>query len=561
MKKTILSLIVCTLMITPIGALVGTTAAPNTPVHQPPGPAYAPPQTVTDTPSRTPNHQTSPTGNEDDLISTIIQQIDETLYLGYLTDLEAFGPRHTGSAACVAAAAYILQQFQDDGLWARYCHWNVGGYSSDNVEATINGTDTSSDDIYIICAHYDTVSAGPGADDDTSGTVAVIIAAYLLSQYSFDHTIKFVCFSGEEQGLYGSGVYAQQAAAQGWDIIGVLNCDMISYAETTNDGNNVYVIENTASEWLYTYTVNVNAAYAPYIGTLNLIHYGSMWGSDHNSFWDQGYDAIFYFEYHETPYYHSSQDTIDHINATYAKKNVRLILATLAELAAIHPTSNPPTVPTLTGPSYGILNTTYSFTVMSTDPDSDPIFYLIDWGDGTTSGWTGSSPSGEPATLNHSWNSLGTFQVMAKAKDTYGASSAWTEPHPILISDNTPPNAPSIDGPATVHPLIPHTYTLTATDPENQDLRYDIDWGDGNTVTAYGPYPSGQPVNVTHAWLARGNYTIRARATDSRDAQSNWTTFSVHVPLAYEPHTLLWRLIHWFQGTWLGELLARLIPH
>ena len=116
-----------------------------------------------------------------------------------------------------------------------------------------------------------------------------------------------------------------KANQQGWDIIGVLNCDMISYAVTTTDGSNLIVYENTASEWLYTFTNNMNTEYIDYT-QLTLHHGGSIWGSDHNSFWDQGYDALFYFEYTETPYYHTSQDTMAHINASYAVKNICLCI-------------------------------------------------------------------------------------------------------------------------------------------------------------------------------------------------------------------------------------------
>ena len=53
----------------------------------------------------------------------------------------------------------------------------------------------------IFNAHYDSVAKGPGANDDGSGTVAVLAAAYALSHFDFKRTIKFVTFSGEEIGL------------------------------------------------------------------------------------------------------------------------------------------------------------------------------------------------------------------------------------------------------------------------------------------------------------------------------------------------------------------------
>jgi len=368
-----------------------------------------------------------------DIVISMLEQVDASVFLGHEVNLTSLGPRRTGTAACIAGADYIYNQFESMGLWVRYRPWNNGGYSSNNVEATMNGTDETSDEIYIICAHYDTVSAGPGADDDTSGTVAVIMAARIMSQYQFNHTIKFVAFSGEEQGLLGSEVYAQQAAAAGWNIVGVLNADMISYAVTTNDGNNLIVYENTASEWLYTYTSNINTEYSDYIH-LTLHHGGSTWGSDHNSFWDYGYDALFYFEYTETPYYHTSGDTIAHINATYAVKNMRLIFASLAELSEANPLNHPPETPIMTGPTTGFLGLPYSFNTTTTDPDGNNISFMFDWGDGDNSGWLGPIASGATQTGSHVWALTGTFNITVKAKDSNGAESEVSAAHTIVIS-------------------------------------------------------------------------------------------------------------------------------
>jgi hypothetical protein len=403
--------------------------------NQPPGPAYAlmpSLDTIVDA-SIVRGYPEKTAATMDDIVVSIIEQVDESIFLSYEQNLTANGPRPTGSASCIAAASYIHDQFQSMGLAARYAPWSNGGYNSNNVEATLNGTDTTSDDIYIICAHYDTVSAGVGADDDTSGTAAVLIAASIMSQYSFNHTIKFVAFSGEEQGLLGSAVYAAEAASQGWNIIGVLNCDMISYAITTNDGNNLDVIENTASEWLYTYTNNINTEYSGYIG-LTLIHYGFMWGSDHNSFWDEGYDSVFYFEYTETPYYHTAQDTIAHINASYAVKNMKLIFATLAELAEAGSLSNPPATPVLTGPDSGVINEMYTFNAVTTDPDGDDIYYLFNWGNGHDSGWLGPFASGNTAIGSYAWSTPGSYDITAEAKDEYGAVSGVSDAHTIIIT-------------------------------------------------------------------------------------------------------------------------------
>lgn len=412
-----------------------TTMNITQPLNQPPGPGYVPipsPDTIIDT-SIAREHPEKTATTMNDIVIDILQQVDESIFLSYEENLTANGPRPTESASCITAAEYMYNQFQNMGLTVRYHHWTNDGYTSDNVEATLNGTDETSDEIYIICAHYDTVSSSPGADDDTSGTAAVLVAASIMSQFQFNHTIKFVAFSGEEQGMLGSEKYAQEAAAQGWNIVGVLNCDMISYAMTSNDGNNLVVFENTASEWLYTYTVGINTVYSEYI-QLTLHHGGSTWGSDHWYFWQYGYDALFYFEYTETPYYHTSQDTIQHINASYAVKNMRLIFATLAELAGAGLLSNPPEIPVLTGPDFGIVNEMCTFNVVTTDPDGDDIYYLFNWGDGNNSGWLGPFTSGDAATGSYAWNAVGSYDITAIAKDEYGVMSGQSPALTIVIN-------------------------------------------------------------------------------------------------------------------------------
>jgi len=544
-RSKIICLVICMLMIVTVFPVVGlpiqTGETKNLnvtqPQNQPPTPAYAPippADALLDKPMLRERPETT-AATMDDIVVSIIEQVDESIFLSYEENLTANGPRPTGSAACIAAAEYMYDQFQSMGLAVRYAHWNNGGYSSDNVEATLNGTDGTSDDIYIICAHYDTVSAGPGADDDTSGTVAVLIAALIMSQYQFNHTIKFVTFSGEEQGLLGSAVYAADAANQGWDIVGVLNCDMISYAITTNDGKNLIVFENTASEWLYTYTLGINTEYDEYINLI-LTHGGSTWGSDHNSFWDEGYDALFYFEYTETPYYHTAQDTMAHINATYAVKNMRLILATLAELAEAGLLSNPPATPVLTGPNSGVIDVMYTFNAVTTEPDGENVYYFFDWGDGSNSGWLGPYTQGQQIAAQKAWSATGTYTVRVKAKDINQAQSGWSIPISMTILTDRPPSTPTMTGRAEGEPGHFYLYTLTTIDPDGDMVYYYIDWGDGQTTVWVGPYNSGATAPVTHQWAENGTYTIQAKAKDTQGIESGWVTLEVTMPVSVEKY-------------------------
>jgi hypothetical protein len=105
-----------------------------------------------------------------------------------------------------------------------------------NVVATLHGTDPrSADRVYVVGAHYDSrvtdvldaTSDAPGANDDASGTSAVIELARVMATRPSEATIVFVAYAGEEQGLYGSDHLAQVAKDEGWNVQGVLNMDII----------------------------------------------------------------------------------------------------------------------------------------------------------------------------------------------------------------------------------------------------------------------------------------------------------------------------------------------
>lgn len=378
-------------------------------------------------------HNTDTVSNSD-IIIDMIQQLDEPLILDYLEDLVAFGPRVTETPACEQAGEWIYNEFQSMGLKTRYHNWSNGGYESENIEATLPGLNQTSDEIYIICGHYDSVSGSPGADDDGSGTVATIAAAYILSQYSFEHTIRFVTFSGEEQGLLGSEKYVQDAYANGDNIVATLNVDMIGFALTEDQGNNIKVYHNDESDWIVDFTDNIADEYSDYIN-LNVIPSGWSWGSDHYYFWEYGYDALFYHEYEFNQYYHSPQDTIENMNLTYDVKVTKLVLATLATLTQPTGSSNPPETPTRPdGPTEGLTYREYSFSTSTTDPESDQIYYKWDWGD-EIGNWEGPYDSGKTVEASHYWTEEGTYEIKVKAKDSNGSmESSWSDPLEIDIT-------------------------------------------------------------------------------------------------------------------------------
>jgi len=89
--------------------------------------------------------------------------------------------------------------------------------------------------------------------------------------------------------------------------------------------------------------------------------------------------------------------------------------------------NEPPTAPSITGPSEGKVDTEYDFTFKATDPDRNPVSFYIEWGDGETTGWTKDYNTGEKAEYSHSWSEKGNYTIRAKAKDTFGLEGDWSE--------------------------------------------------------------------------------------------------------------------------------------
>jgi len=96
--------------------------------------------------------------------------------------------------------------------------------------------------------------------------------------------------------------------------------------------------------------------------------------------------------------------------------------------------SDPPAKPaTPSGPASGKVGTEYTYTTSTTDPNGDKIYYMFNWGDGTTSGWVGPSNSGATASAKKTWTTKGSYQVKVVAKDVHGVLSVWSDPLPVSM--------------------------------------------------------------------------------------------------------------------------------
>jgi outer membrane protein assembly factor BamB len=107
-------------------------------------------------------------------------------------------------------------------------------------------------------------------------------------------------------------------------------------------------------------------------------------------------------------------------------------LSSLTFIIANNPVHHPGK-PTITGPNSGTIGIEYTYMVSAVDPDDDDISYYIDWGDDSFTGWTRTLPSGELLNVSHTWNEKDTYIIKAKAKDTEGHESEWSDPLPVTM--------------------------------------------------------------------------------------------------------------------------------
>ena len=209
-----------------------------------------------------------------------------------------------------------------------------------NVIATQLGK-TNPDNIYIICAHYDSV-AGYCADDNASGTATVLEIARILSTQCLDNTIVYALWDEEEIGLVGAQYYANQAAANNDNILGVLNIDMMGY-DGNNDNNFDIDVRDVANSLTMKDDI-ISILNTPEYGfslTVNVVNPGTS-SSDHSRFWNKDYSAVLVGESwetnDETPFYHSSNDRYSTLNFPYFHELSKLIMGymvTKADLVTV----------------------------------------------------------------------------------------------------------------------------------------------------------------------------------------------------------------------------------
>lgn len=336
--------------------------------------------------------------NRDPEIDQMVKEVSADSLRSYINSLVSLGTRNTLSTqsnperGIGAARVWVLRKFnefakQSNGRLTAIIDTTI--YKGDgrrvsrdivlgNVVATLKGTDPNDKRIFLISGHLDnmrssptdSVGDAPGANDDGSGSAAVIECARIMSKHSFPATIIFITVSGEEQGLLGANYMATKVKKENWNIEAVLNNDIMG----SNNSSETKIIDNTRirvfSEGL---SVLDTGRVATNIRNLGLENDGKarqlaryvketgeryienlevvmvyrndrfLRGGDHTPYVLNGYAAVRITEMNEN-YYHQHQDVrkekdlqygdlAEFMDFEYLRKNTGMNLSNLANLA------------------------------------------------------------------------------------------------------------------------------------------------------------------------------------------------------------------------------------
>ncbi len=275
----------------------------------------------------------------DPRVQVIVDMVDQSNIEATVQSLSSIYSRRCDLSGAVTAQNQLEAQFQSYGI-STYLQ-NFGSSYSRNVVGEIPGAIDPSK-IIVIGGHYDSINGSgssqpaPGADDNASGTAGVMEAARVLALHGpYRHTLRFIDFSGEEIGLYGSSYSASLSDDLDEDVIAMLNLDMIAY-RSASDTRDVDFITSNSHPGLIDFCDAMGALYVSnWASNMGVLMGGS---SDHASYMAHGFPAVFYFEDDNShcPWIHTANDTYPQATNDFdlAEMAVKGTVAAAATLAS-----------------------------------------------------------------------------------------------------------------------------------------------------------------------------------------------------------------------------------
>lgn len=246
----------------------------------------------------------------------------------YERALFRFDSKHVTKPGNRRAIDYLVATLRSWGYEPELQEFEARGARTANVVVRIPGT-ADPELVYVASSHFDSVEDGPGADDNTSGTSALLEVARVLRRRPQAATIELAWFTGEEAGLLGSREYVRRAVATGKRIVGALNNDMVGWANDLRRDNTIRYSNDGIRD--------LQHAAAFLFG--GLITYDSRYyqRTDAHAYYEQYGDivgGIGSYPILGNPHYHRAHDVLETIDHEQVAAVARTTVATLAALAS-----------------------------------------------------------------------------------------------------------------------------------------------------------------------------------------------------------------------------------
>lgn len=267
--------------------------------------------------------------------ANVVSNTSETNILNDLTTFESFGIKSVGSQALTNTENWITARYQSLGYTnVELQEFSYSAGTSNNIIVTKTGT-TYPNTFVIIDAHYDTIN-GPGTNDNGTGTVLLMELARLLKDVDTEYSIKFIHFSGEEDGLVGSNYYVNNTVIpENLDIKVVFNIDEVG--GVNGETNDTVVCErdlsnpqsnNAASNDATTVLANCIELYS------NLeTEISHAYASDYIPFENNGEIITGLYESNVSPVNHTANDNLANMDVTYAYEVIKGALGAAMEFS------------------------------------------------------------------------------------------------------------------------------------------------------------------------------------------------------------------------------------
>jgi len=347
----------------------------------------------------------------------LIDEVSADRLMRNVRSLAAFHTRNTNSPGLTDACEWAADQLRTvPGLQVELMTYRAAGnrmVEAKDVVQVVAVLPGRTDRRILVGGHIDSLNLresavtgrAPGANDDASGTALAIELARVMAKGKWENTLVFVLFSGEEQGLLGSGALAQRAKDEAWKLEAVLNNDIVGNSANVDgykDKNNVRLFSDPAPE-------TASRELARFIEwqvrqdmknfRVKLVYRNDRFGrgGDHTPFLRQGFNAVRFCEvWEDFTRQHNGEDLPQYVDKDYLRKVAQSNFSAMAALANAGPAPQRVRIDRRQG-----IDTRITWTL------SEGVNYVVYWRNSASAEWQSSKVVG----------SVGEFTVPGVNKD------------------------------------------------------------------------------------------------------------------------------------------------